>query len=173
MSRIWMKRYSGVTLVEVMAAALVVLVVAIGMMNYQYACSMNARTADIRATASRLALVLLERWKDIAGNIDPSVFEPDDPLMGCGLGLAPLDYYDEVTDIGALPALGTQFKCYWVRLNGVVYWVKLTYNDQLSPPIRLLQASVAWSDDLLDEDALSYDPRRRIRLSKYTTIVAE
>jgi len=56
------KRNRGLTLVEVMAALVVALVIAIGMMSYQYAGAQHARKTDVRVTASRLGLLFLENW---------------------------------------------------------------------------------------------------------------
>jgi len=186
------KLNKGLTLIEVMAALVIALVIAIGVMSYQYACAMNARKADMRSTASRLGLLLLDSWQSAKNSypFNPIDYEPDDFLLGCGLGLAPLAFYSDlgVGGISALdgvppPDIGMQFqfKSYKVFVNGTWFWVKLTYEDQwpdggappLILPARLLSAVVAWSDDVTDDSELNYDPMRCILLSKYAKVAVD
>ncbi|MFC1604105.1 prepilin-type N-terminal cleavage/methylation domain-containing protein [Planctomycetota bacterium] len=177
------KLNKGLTFVEVMVALVIALVIAIGMMSYQYAGAVNARKADMRSTANRLGLLVLDSWKSAKNSypFNPIDYEPDDFLKGCGLGLAPLGYYDDLgTDELGLPGLSTPFKSYKVFVNGTWYWVRLTYEDTWPEggglplmPMRQLNAVVAWSDDVTNEDEINYDPMRSIILSKYTTVVQE
>lgn len=186
------KLNKGVTLVEVMAALVIALVIAIGVMSFQYAAAMNARKADMRATASRLGLLILDSWRSAKNSypFNPLDYEPDFQILGCGLGLAPLGYYTDLGVGGIIaldgvppPGIGTQFqfKSYKVFVNGTWYWVKLTHEDQwpeggappFIKPVRLLSAVVAWSDDFTDENELNYDPMRCIILSKYTNVVED
>lgn len=185
------KQKKGVTLVEVMAALVIALVIAIGVMSYQYAAAMNARKADMRATANRLGLLILDSWKAAKNSypFNPDDYEPDDDLIGCGLGLTPFETgwrCFELGGIGALngiPATGSPIpiKYYRIFLNGTWFWVKLTYEDTwpdggappLILPTRLLSAVVAWSDDVTDDSELNYDPMRCILLSKYAKVIID
>jgi hypothetical protein len=65
-----------------MVASLAVFVVVVGAMNFQYYCAMDARKADVRATAGRLGLLLLEAWKTVEGDAD---YDPVSPDNVCGL----------------------------------------------------------------------------------------
>jgi prepilin-type N-terminal cleavage/methylation domain-containing protein len=182
------KQNRGVTLVEVMAALVIALVIAIGVMSYQYAAAMNVRKADMRATASRLGLLLLDSWQSAKNSypFNPNDYKPDDIIVGCGFGLEPLVYYADLgaAGIGALdgiPATGITFKCYRIFVNGTWYWVKLTYEDTWpdggTPPVimpaRLLSVVVAWSNDVTDDSELNYDPMRCILLSKYAKVAID
>ena len=185
------KQNKGVTLVEVMAALVIALVIAIGVMSYQYAAAMNARKADMRATANRLGLLILDSWKSAKNSypFNPDDYAPDDIIMGCGLGLTPFELNYRcypLTGISALdgvPPNGSpiSFKYYRIFLNGTWFWVKLTYEDtwpdgQELPsllPIRLLSAVVAWSDDVTDEGVINYDPMRCVLLSKYAKVAID
>ena len=185
------KPNKGVTLVEVMVALVVALVIAIGMMSYQYAAAMNARKADMRASANRLGLLILDSWKSAKHSypFNPDDYAPDNNILGCGLGLAPFELNYRcypLTGIGALdgiPATGSPipFKHYRIFLNGTWFWIKLTYEDTwpdggLPPlilPARMLSAVVAWSDDVTDEGVLNYDPMRCILLSKYAKVAVD
>ena len=67
MRKLWIKQNRGGTLVEVMMGVLVLMVVLIGVLNYQYFCALDARKSDVRVKASRLGLLLLEGWKAVEG----------------------------------------------------------------------------------------------------------
>ena len=171
----------GVTLIEVMAALVIALVIAIGVMSYQYAGAQHARKTDARVTASRLGLLFLENWVAMGGIDDDAIY---DPAVRLDLGLFPLDHYHDLgTDgLSVVPGLGTPFKSYSIFTNGTWFWVKLSYDEEpLSPgavyPIRELGVSVAWmldfgSEILGDDPALEFDPgspydlQRLIRFSK-------
>jgi prepilin-type N-terminal cleavage/methylation domain-containing protein len=185
------KQNKGVTLVEVMAALVIALVIAIGVMSYQYAAAMNARKADMRATANRLGLLILDSWKSAKNSypFNPDDYTPNDDIKGCGFGLDPFETglrCYELSGISALdgiPINGSPipFKYYRVFLNGTWFWVKLTYEDTwpdgtVPPsllPTRLLTAIVAWSDDFSDDSELNYDPMRCILLSKYAKVAVD
>ena len=182
------KRNKGLTLVEVMAALVIALVIAIGMMSYQYACAMNARKADMRSTASRLGLLLLDSWKSAKHSypFNPLDYKPDDIILGCGFGLEPLIYYADlgaggIAALDGVPPTGITFNCYRIFVNGTWFWVKLTYEDlwpdggapPLILPARLLSAVVAWSDDVTSDSELNYDPIRCVLLSKYAKVAID
>ena len=161
------KLNKGVTLVEVMAALVIALVIAIGVMSYQYACMQHARKTDIRVTGSRIGLLFLERWV-----ADGGIYDDEDYDLLERLGLSddepPFPEGNLINDIDVdLPGLPNSFKSYGIFTNGTWFWVKLTYIEEGMPPmvIRELGVSIAWSLDFA-ADELVYDPQRLVRFSK-------
>jgi len=140
MGRILKKRNNGVTLIEVMIAALAIAVVVIGAMQFQFFCALDAHKADVRAVAGRIGLLLLEDWKALQGDdtLDP---------------LTVLNYYpSEFTIVNGTTNDGGSgyeppFSRFVVRVDnmGVEYHVTLSYND-MDPPdgLRNLVVCVAW-----------------------------
>ena len=144
------------TLIEVMAAVLVVMVIVIGVMNFQFYCALDARKADVRVTAARLGQLLLEAWKTVEGDV--LLYDP-----AADFGEPPLDDFSVVADPG-LPGLATSFRIYRIKINGTNYFVKLSYEDATAP--RTLSAAIAWSRQW-SSDTLDFEPRRLVRLTKY------
>lgn len=168
MGRILKKRNDGVTLIEVMIAALAIAVVVVGAMQFQYFCALGAHKADVRVKAIRLGLLLLDGWKAVEGNhilYNPIV----------EFGEPPLDNFIGTADPGipGLPdLLGNQ--CYRIQVDGVYYFVKLSYQDMDfgDPPgiLRKLNVAVAWSRPY-NSVTLEFDSRRLVRATKYATYV--
>ena len=176
----------GVTLIEVMAALVIALVIAIGVMSYQYAAAQHARKTDARATASRIGLLFLESWVAAGGIDDFGIY---DPAVRLDLdSFLPPDHYEDLeTDgLSGLPGLVTLFRSYRIFTNGTWFWVKLTYDDEYLPeevnPIRELGVSVAWMLDFGSETlgvnpefvfdpGSPYDLQRLIRFSKSVVYV--
>ena len=151
----------GLTLIEVMAALVIALVIAIGVMSYQYAAAQHARMTDVRVTASRLGLLFLEDWVALFGI---ETYDPEDRL---DLGTDPLGYY---LDLGAgglpgAPSWGTPLRSYRIFTNGTYFWVELAY-EPIDGNLRELGVSVAWSLDFQSE-SLVFDPQRLVKFSKY------
>jgi prepilin-type N-terminal cleavage/methylation domain-containing protein len=63
----------GVTLIETMVAVAIILVAVSGATFYQYYTVLDARKADLRMEAARLALTFLEGWKGAGCAMD---FDP-------------------------------------------------------------------------------------------------
>lgn len=59
---------SGLTLIEIMVALLVIVVGVLGAMMYRYYSALDARKADVLVGASRVGLLVLEGWKGAVGN---------------------------------------------------------------------------------------------------------
>ena len=69
MERVPKNRNSGLTLIEVMIAMVIIMIIGIGVASYMYACAWNAKRADVRITAKRVGQLLLETWKITGHNI--------------------------------------------------------------------------------------------------------
>jgi prepilin-type N-terminal cleavage/methylation domain-containing protein len=169
------KLKKGVTLVEVMAALIIALVIAIGVMSYQYACAQHARKTDVRVTASRIGLLFLERWA-ADGGIDYGDYDLIDRL-GLSDSDSPIPSGNIVSGVGLseVPGLGSTFGSYGIFTNGTWFWVKMTFNEEnpagQAYPIHELGVSVAWSLDY-QASSLNFDPgdpfdlQRLVRFSK-------
>jgi len=164
MGRILKIRRRGVTLIEVMVAALVVLVVVVGAMAYQAACAINARKADASATASRLGLLVLEGWKSAGANI--TAFNPTDDQFDLNL-----PNQINTTSVG-LGGVGTELGRYEIAVNGVTYYMTLIYSaDYVYPPPpgappAMLTVLTAWNRDDFMAGELGEYPES-VRLSTY------
>ena len=72
------KRYNqfktGLTLIEIMVAMLLIAVGILGAMMYRYHSALDARKADVQVGAERVAMLILQGWKGAAGldGYDPS-----------------------------------------------------------------------------------------------------
>lgn len=161
------KRSRGVTLIEVMVAVLAVIVIVIGAMNFQYYCARDARMADARAMAVRLGLLLLEDWRVDQGvdSYDPQSASPVPPWT---------EFDDDGGDPG-LPGLAYVLgdDCYLIRLGGVYYFVKLSYQDddpEAPRRLRTLNATIAWLPDFgsSTENFSNRSVKPFVRLTKYT-----
>ena len=158
----------GLTIVEVMVALLVSLVIVIGFMVYVYTCALNAHIADVRATASRLCLLLLEGWKTQAGDIllyDPQVDFDNNTLI-------PFTEFAPLSPAPANPpGLTNVFNCYRIKIDGIQYFVKMSYQDSANGQ-KELNVAVAWDRNSRD-NILDYEPFRLISQTKYATYVVE
>lgn len=82
------KNRSGITLIEIMIALVIIVVGVLGAMMYRYHSALDARKADVHVGAGRVALLLLEGWKGAAGN------EDYDPRTIGGVGASDISIYD-------------------------------------------------------------------------------
>ena len=148
----------GGTLVEVMVAAVVLMIIFIGVLSYLYFCAINARRADVQVKAGRLGLLLLEGWKAVEGDTDYEVVSKFDELP-----LGDFGNPGTLPDVPALPNL-LQGRSHRIDIDGVKYFVKLSYDDTAAP--RTLNAAVAWNRDYSAE-TLNFHSSRLISLTKY------
>lgn len=158
MMRFRTRNNRGATLIEVMVAALVLMIIFIGVLSYLYFCAMNARRADVQVRAGRLGLLLLEGWKTVEGNANYDVVSNFDELP-----LGDFDNPGTLPDIPALPNL-LQGRSYRINIDGVNYFVKLSYDDTSAP--RTLNAAVAWNRSY-DAETLDFNSSRLVSLTKY------
>ena len=161
-------RDKGLTLIEVMVTLLVALVIAIGVMSYIYATAFNAHLADVRATAARLGLLLLEGWKTQAGDIllyDPQVDFDINTLI-------PFNEFVSVSPVPAdPPGLANVFKYYRIKIDYIQYFVKMSYQNSANGQ-QELNVAVAW-DRSSGNNTLDYAPSRLISQTKFATYVVE
>jgi hypothetical protein len=146
----------GVTLIEVMVASLAVLVVAIGAMNFQYYCALDARRADVKVTAGRLGLLLLEGWNLASGS---NTYYPLGPLN------RPEFTIIDPEDNDGVDGFSDELGRFIVKVNsiGVEYHVTLSYSDPAAGP-RKLNASIAWHSN---SEETEFSPRNKVSLTTY------
>lgn len=123
----------ALTLIEVLVSLLVILIVVIGVMSYMYACAENARRADVRVSATRLGLLVMEGWK--ADSADITLFDP--AQLACSE--IAVDTSNTIMPVGGLSEFQASPK---ITVNGVSYFVKLTYDLEQPQKMEVL---VAWN----------------------------
>lgn len=132
---------SGFTLIEVMISILIVMVLATGVMGYQYRSSYDVKLSEIQAGAARISMMLLEGWKGDAGSLhfnpvwtfteiemNYSFFGPQAPDDGSGNKLKVLGHYQ-------------------VKLEDAYYYVTLSWVEATGWEPRVLNATTAWRRD--------------------------
>lgn len=108
---------SGMTLIEILVAVVVITVGVLGAMMYRYHSAMDARKADVQMGAGRVALLIIESWK---GQFGSDTFDPSDDI---GLAILNSD------DITLAPKSG---EFYPVQLSG---GTDTYYYAKLDPPV--------------------------------------
>lgn len=132
---------SGFTLVEVIISILIVMVLATGVMGYQYRSAYDVKLAEIQAEAARISMMLLERWKGDEGSLhfNPvwtfteieiwySFFGPPAPDDGSGNKLKVFGHYR-------------------IKLDDTYYYVTLSWGEATDLQPRVLNATTAWRRD--------------------------
>jgi prepilin-type N-terminal cleavage/methylation domain-containing protein len=139
---------NGLTLIEVMVSMVVILIVAMGAVSYMYASAKHAREADVRATAGRIGLLLLEGWK--GNGVDVTTFNPAD--VSKGFNKLPLSDFATPVNLNVLPGLTNTLKTYRIETDKVKYFVKMTYGNYAPSDTtpRQLSISVAWNRNYSD-----------------------
>ena len=136
------KKNKGITLIEVMVAAVLVVVAILGAMAYRYVTALDAKKADMQISASRVGLLLIEGWKGSAGSagFDPtSEFSAGIVIVNSGsLGLS--------MPSGFTALNSGQY--YEIIENGLYYYATLCYKAEITIPPdiepRQLNVVVGW-----------------------------
>lgn len=150
------------TLVEVMGAILILAVAVIGASAYRYHAALDARKADERATATRIALLLCENWRGVSGAVSGDEAYDAEDYFAHGLS------FDASSEGPEVPADFTELATYTIALKGkygVTYYTTLSWKD-VSPGLRALNVIVAWGQQGSGSFA---DADKSFRLTTYTT----
>jgi len=123
----------GFGLIEVMATILILVVAVTGSMAYQYHAVLNARKADLYATASRISNLMLETWKG-SGSLDS--FSPV-TIFSSEMGIS------SSGSTGPDAVLTDTLGKYMVNENNANYYLTLSYADGASEA-RFLNVAIAW-----------------------------
>lgn len=171
MTRKRLKYTGGFTLVEVMAATVILSIAVIGASGYRYHATLDARKAAIRSEAARVALLLCESWRGVKGS------ETYDPVthLGASLAVTALCETDDVVmclnDIAEIPQDFTVLGSYEVATSDGLCYPILAYKD-IDAGLRVLNVVVAWptrpqaTDDSLCSTEYSY---KVFKLTTYTS----
>ena len=116
------------TLVEVIATTVILCIIAIGSLNFQYYAARDSKMSKAQMTATRTAQLLLEDWMSTGGSND---YNPS------SLGLGFISTKDSPSDLGQYSELGT-------RLQDTLFLVKV---DDIQMLIMLASKDVAYDTD--------------------------
>lgn len=149
------RRFSGMTLVEIMIAITVISVAVLGAGRYRYYTALDAHKTDVQMTAARVALMLCESWRGVKGSVsyDPTSHLGDELVITSDTGP---DAPDDFTALGSYSALLNGFKCY----------TTLSWKD-IDTGLRALNVEVAWPQKGYDSDSFS-DADKTLQLTVYT-----
>lgn len=156
------KQPKGLSLVETMVAIVVLSIAVIGASGYRYYAALDARKADMRMTAARVALLLCESWRGVKGDetYDPTVH------LGSELSIAVDDSNDVAPDV---PEDFTKLGSYAVSMNGVPCYTTMSWRD-ISAGLRALNVVVAWPPRATRTDSLDevFVNSKLFKLTTYT-----
>lgn len=161
------KKKSGVTLVELMVAMVVIIIAVLGATMYRYGSVTDARKADIQMCAGRVALLVMEEWKVAAGSY---TFDLADDIS---LNSVFANGSDDIT-------ISAKIDDYWrVSLTGGKdshYYVKIGWEDDIDDDgsdddgIRRLDVQVAWKLSAVSGVPDTGDWARAVNLSSYVRV---
>ena len=159
------KSRSAVTLIEVMAAIVIVAIAVIGASGYRYYSTLDARRADFQNAAARIALLLCENWR--GRGYDADTYDPVDHLTSADLtvadspGVGP-DYASGFTPLGRYEITTTN--------DGVHYWAALSWDDDAATVgLRALNVVVAWAQRQTGSDDAADGSDKTFRLTTYVS----
>jgi len=159
MNAIRKKRTAGLTLIEVMVGMVIIIVGVLGAAGHRYYCALDARKADIQITTARVGSMLLETWKATGGSSD------FDPLTEFASELAITTNSVSLNELSGYNTL----PCYSINIDGSRYIAMLSYQDDATSGLRLLNVRVArilQSDEQQSETVIA--PKQVISLTTYT-----
>jgi prepilin-type N-terminal cleavage/methylation domain-containing protein len=132
-------RNHGVTLLELVVAILILSIVSVGALSYQYFATQTSRKADAQITATRTARFILDNWKKDGGDTN---FKPETLNMGFTKNVNGL----YLITVNALPMT--------VELT----WQDVGYDVAAAVTLRQIQVSVKWRSDYQVGNIRNTDP---------------
>jgi len=129
------KSAGAFTLIEVIAAILILSIAVLGTSGYRYYAALDARKATMHTTAAGIGLLLCESWRGLS---DPNTFNPD-TYFGSDLAIAPITGFTWSAYEGFTPLGG-----YIVVADGCDYYALLSWKD-VGTGLRALNVVVAWT----------------------------
>jgi hypothetical protein len=122
----------GFSITDAIVAMLVVAIAVIGTITLRYQSSMDARRAEVGMIGSRLALMMVETWRGVAGS---GTFDPVTSLSSD----ITIENSEGPTEPNGFTPQGT----YKVQLNNVDYYTGLSYKD-INADLRALNVQIEW-----------------------------
>ncbi len=151
------RRSSGLTILEVMISAAIVLLVVLGTASVRYHTVINARKAEMQLRAARLGSTLCESWRGVDGS------KGFDPVAAT----APVTKLTSVSQGPAADAAYTVLGHYYHKGEDVNYYLTLAWQD-VSSGLRLLNVQIAW--DQRDEGKATFaDVNKTLSLTTYAS----
>jgi len=129
------KSAGAFTLIEVIAAILILSIAVLGTSGYRYYAALDARKATMHTTAAGIGLLLCESWRGLS---DPNTFAPD-TYFGSDLAITPIAYLPGFEYEGFTPLGG-----YRVVVDGANYYALLSWKD-VGVGLMALNVVVAWT----------------------------
>ena len=168
-----MNKIAAFTLVEVLMTTVILSILAIGSLNFQYFAARDTKLAKAQMTATRTAQLLLEDWMSTGGS------EDYDPTL---LGLGFTSIHDSPDDLDKYSDLGKRLRdtLFLVDVDNIQMLVMLMSKDVVydeSAKVTLRQLSVYISFGAVIEDNKIKEAEsaqiRPVILSTYIRIDAE
>jgi prepilin-type N-terminal cleavage/methylation domain-containing protein len=131
----------GFTLLELIIASLILSVVSIGAIGYQYHARRMALRANAEITAARTGRMILDNWKKNGGDEN---FDLEDLEMGFVKQAKIADRYTVSVD-------GLQMQ---VTLN----WQDIEEDDMAMVTLRQIEARIQWRSDYMQNTVRDTDP---------------
>ena len=153
---------SGFTIIEIMAATVILMVAVLGTSAFRYTAALGARRADAQTAAARIGLLLTESWR---GASDPNTFDPMPLADGePGSALVIENSYVSLEAPAGFTVLGT----YRITADDFGYDAVLSWKDVSGGGLRALNVIVAWDQRGSKSEYHSY-PDKSFELTTYVT----
>ena len=154
------KSPAGITLIEVMAAIVILAIAVLGAGGYRYYSALDARKAADQSTAARVALLLSENWRDLGydrtADYDPAAYFASDSEMTV-----------EDSHVGPPYASGfTALGKYQIFVKDVPYYAALSYRNDAAD-LRTLNAVVGWAPNRNSVDGATIRIDKTFKLTTY------
>jgi prepilin-type N-terminal cleavage/methylation domain-containing protein len=133
-------RNHGVTLIELVVVLLIITIVSVGAVNYQYFGTRMAHRADAEMTAARTARLILDNWKKKGGDEN---FNPEDLDMGFS---QPQNETYYLITVNQLP----------MTVN--LQWQDVQVDADAGVGLRHLEVTVQWRLDYQEGEVADTDP---------------
>jgi Tfp pilus assembly protein PilV len=123
----------GITLIEALIAMVMIVIIALGGLSYQYFGAKHFRIAHGELTATRATQLVLEDWKGSGAN-------------------APANYDPSTLGLGFAKPIGGEDCDYIITVDGVKMYMTLAYNDvevdtDSGITLRELDVTTQWRND--------------------------
>jgi prepilin-type N-terminal cleavage/methylation domain-containing protein len=133
-------RNRGVTLIELVVAILIISIVSVGAVNYQYFGTRMAHHADAQITAARTARLILDNWKKKGGDENFNLID-----LNMGFTQPAKETYYLIT-VNQLP------------LTVTLAWQDVEIDADAGVGLRQLEITIQWRADYKEGQVIDTDP---------------